>query len=95
MKKLNDELQELLEQEQHQYELLEKKIYSEEIFIKRNKAIHAEIELLKTKIFETKKSLPKEVDYAEKIVKLTDAIAGLRDDSLSVLAKNQLLKTIV
>lgn len=95
LKRMNEELAELQEQEETQYIMLEKKVYSEDVFLKRNKALHAEMEALKTRIFEAKKVLPKEVDYADKIVKLKTAIEGLRDDSLSVEAKNKLLKAIV
>lgn len=95
LKRMNEELAELQEQEETQYIMLEKKVYSEDVFLKRNKALHAEMEDLKTRIFEAKKVLPKEVDYADKIVKLKTAIDGLRDDSLSVEAKNKLLKAIV
>ena len=95
LKKMKDELAELMEQEQHQYVLLEKKIYSEDKFLERNKAIHAEMDALKSRIFEASKVLPKEVDYGEKIITLKKAIASLRDDTASAEAKNKLLKTII
>lgn len=92
---LKNELEELKRQEEKQYEFLEKGIYSEDKFLERNKAIHAEMDALKSKIFEVNKSMPEEVDYAERIVKLKEAIAGLRDKNISVEAKNKLLKAIV
>lgn len=95
LKKMKEELDELKEQEQQQYILLEKKIYSEEVFLQRNKTLHAEMDALKSRIFEAGKALPKEIDYAAKIVKLKDAIAGLRNDGISIEAKNKLLKAIV
>lgn len=95
LKKMNDELAELQEQETRQYVFLEKGIYSEDVFIKRNNELHAEMEALKTRIFEAKKVLPKEVNYEEKIVKLKDAIAGLRNEDISPTEKNKLLKAIV
>lgn len=95
LQKMKAELEEMREQEQRQYEFLEKKIYSEEIFIQRNKKLHAEMEDLKTRIYEANKVMPKDVDYADKIVKLQDAIAGLRDENISPTAKNKLLKAIV
>ena len=39
--------------------------------------------------------MPKEVDYAERIVALEDAIKALRDDSVSIEEKNRLLKKII
>lgn len=93
--KLNADLEELHKQETKQYDLLEKGIYSEEKFLERNKALLAEMDALKTQIFNAKKEIPKEVDYAERIVKLKDAIAALRNDDLSPLEKNKILKVII
>lgn len=95
LKKMNEELEALQAQELKQYEFLEKGIYSEDKFLERNKAIHAEMDAMKSRIFEAKKVLPKQVDYEKKIVTLKNAIAGLRDDSISIEAKNKLIKAIV
>ena len=95
LKKMNEELEALQAQELKQYEFLEKGIYSEDKFIERNKAIHAEMDALKSRIFEAKKVLPKQIDYEKKIVTLKNAITGLRDDSISIEAKNKLIKAIV
>lgn len=94
LQKLQKELEELQTQEYKQYELLEKGIYSEDKFLERNKAIHAEMDDLKSRIFEAKKVLPKQVDYGAKIVTLKKAISGLRDD-IPIEAKNKLIKAIV
>lgn len=95
LKKMNEELEGLQAQELKQYEFLEKGIYSEDKFVERNKAIHAEMDALKSRIFEAKKVLPKQIDYGQKIVTLKKAISGLRDDSISIEAKNKLIKAIV
>ena len=95
IEKMNKELEALLAKEERQHDLLESGTYTEEVFLKRNKALHAEMEELKSRIYEAKKNLPKEIDYGNKIVKLRDAIAGLRDDTISPEEKNRLLKAIV
>lgn len=95
LKKMNEELEGLKAQEVKQYEFLEKGIYSEDKFVERNKAVHAEMEVLKSRIYEAKKALPKSVDYGQKIVTLKKAISGLRDDSISIEVKNRLIKAIV
>ena len=95
LEKLNAELEEMIQQEDKQFELLEKGIYKEEVFVKRNEELHRKMDALKSKIYEVKVSIPKEVNYEEKIVKLKDAIAGLKDDSISAEAKNKLIKSIV
>lgn len=92
---MRKELEDMKKQEMRQYELVEKGIYSDEVFHMRNKELHAEMDALKTKIFEVSKVIPKEIDYGKKIVKLKDAIAGLRNDKISVEAKNKLLKAII
>lgn len=95
LEKLNKELAELHEQEERQFELLEKRVYTEEMFLKRHKELEAKIESLKSQIYHLKQATPKEVDYNKKIVKLKDAIAGIKDDSISADVKNKLLKSII
>lgn len=95
LEKLRAELVELQEQEENQYELLEKKRYTEEVFERRNKALHVKMDELKSKIYEVSRNIPKEIDYQDKIVKLTDAISGLRNDDITPAAKNKLLRAII
>lgn len=93
--KLNKDLEELYAKEERQHDLLESGTYTEEVFLKRNKALQAQIEELKSNIYEARQNMPKEIDYQEKIIKLQDAIAGLKDDALTAEQKNRLLKAIV
>ena len=44
---------------------------------------------------ETQHNMPKEVDYAERIIALEDAITALKDDSVPIEKKNKLLRKIV
>lgn len=92
---LQKQLSELRTQEEKQYDLLEKGIYSEELFDRRNAALHEKMEALKKQIHEAKNNIPKEVDYGEKIMTLKKAIEGLKDDSVPPIEKNKLLKAIV
>lgn len=92
---LQKQLSELRTQEEKQYDLLEKGIYSEELFDRRNTALQEKIEALKKQIQEAKNNIPKEVDYGEKIMTLKKAIEGLKDDSIQPIEKNKLLKAIV
>jgi hypothetical protein len=86
---------ELSEQEEKQYELLEKGIYSEELFERRNKSLQEKKIALKKQIQETRESLPRNIDYGEKIITLKKAIEGLKDPSIPPVEKNKLLKAIV
>ena len=93
--KMLKELDELQEQERNQYVFLEKGIYSEDTFLKRNKEVHEEMDALKSRIFNAKQTIPKEINYEDKIVKLHDAIKALRNDTISPKEKNQFLKAII
>ena len=92
---LQKQLSELRDQEEKQYDLLEKGIYSEELFDRRNAALQEKIVALKKQIQEAKNNIPKEVDYSERIMTLKKAIEGLKDDSVPPVEKNKLLKAIV
>ena len=95
LKRMKEELEELQQQENKQYDLLEKGFYTEDKFTQRNKELHVEMDALKSRIYQASQALPKNVDYEKKIVRLKDAIAGMRDDSLSAEEKNKLLKKII
>ena len=95
LQKMDDELRSLSEQEKKQYDLLEKGIYSEEIFIERNHAIRNEMDELRGKIDALKATSPKRIDYADKIVKLKAVIAALEDDTMTPEEQNRVVKAIV
>ena len=92
---LKKQLEEYKAQEENQYELLETKKYTLELFEKRNAALREKMKQCEKQIWETECNMPEEIDYAERIVALEDAIKGLRDDSVSIEEKNRLLKKII
>lgn len=92
--KLEKELAELKIQEEKQYEFLETGRYTEEIFDKRNAILRDKIEVCQSKIRETQLSMPKSIDYKEKIIALKEAIKALKSD-ISPAEKNKFLKAIV
>lgn len=92
---LMKQMEEYKEQEENQYELLETKKYTLELFEKRNAALREKMKKCEAQIREAKNNMPKEVDYAERIVALEDAISALRNDSVSTEDKNRLLKKII
>lgn len=89
------ELQDLKAQEDRQYQFLESGTYSEEVFEKRHTILLEKMEDCKAKIRETQASMPKKIDYAEKIILLKKAIEGLKSNTTTPLEKNKLLKPIV
>jgi hypothetical protein len=91
---LEKELEEYKAQEEKQYEFLETGRYTEEIFDKRNAILREKIEACQSKIRETQLSMPKQIDYQEKILTLKEAIEALKSNA-SPAEKNKLLKRIV
>lgn len=93
--KLEAQMEEYRDQEEKQYELLETRKYTQELFDRRNAALRAKMEDCQKQIYQTKASLPQNVDYAEKVVLLQDAIAMLKDPDATPAEKNRCLMTIV
>lgn len=91
---LEKELEDLKLQEEKQYEFLETGRYTEEIFDKRNTILRGKIEACQSKIRETQLSMPKSIDYKEKIIALKEAISALKSD-ISPAEKNKFLKAII
>ncbi len=89
------QMAEYKEQEENQYELLETKKYTPELFEKRNAALREKMKQCEIQIDETRRTMPKEVDYAERIKTLEEAIKALKDDTMPVEDQNKLLKRIV
>ena len=95
MKNLEKEMENYRNQEDKQYDLLETGVYTQDKFEQRNSALRQKMEDCQERIYKAKATMPKDVNYAEKIVALKDAIAGLKDDNVSAQQKNRLLKAIV
>jgi hypothetical protein len=83
------------EQEETQYELLETKKYTPELFEKRNAALREKMKQCEIQIAEAKKNMPKAVDYEERIMALEDAIRAMKDNTLSGEEQNKILKRII
>ena len=95
IKRLEEEMQAYREQEETQYELLETRKYTQELFDKRNTALRQKMALCEEKLKKAKLSLPNAINYEEKIIQLKDAIQSLKDDSLTPEEKNRFLKAII
>ena len=92
---LMKQMAEYKEQEETQYELLETKKYTPELFEKRNAALREKMRQCEIQIDETRRTMPKPIDYAERIIALEDAIKALKDDTLSCEDQNKVIKRIV
>ncbi|MBO5123430.1 MAG: recombinase family protein [Oscillospiraceae bacterium] len=92
---LEKQMKEYREQEETQYELLETKKYTQELFDRRNSALREKMDACQEQIFKAKSSLPKSVNYEERALTLKAAIASLRNDAATPAEKNRLLKSIL
>lgn len=95
LEKLEKQMAEYLQQEETQYELLETRKYTQDIFDRRNGALRKKMEECQAAIYKTKATMPQEVDYEERIVALRAAISTLRESTPTPAQKNRLLKAIV
>lgn len=95
LESLEKEMENYRQQEERQYDFLESGRYTPDMFDKRNAVLRQKMEDCQERIYKAKATMPKEVNYAERIVLLKDAIAGMKDDSISTEEKNRLLKAIV
>jgi len=93
--KLEKEMEELRAQEENQYELLETKVYTQELFERRNGALREKIEKCQTDLYKAKSIMPESVDYEERADVLREAIKCLKDPEASPAAKNKILRAIV
>lgn len=95
LERLEKQMVELRQQEEKQYDLLETGVYTQDRFEQRNAALRKKIDECQEKIYETKATMPNQVDYAERVVSLEKAIAALKNPKVSAEVKNRLLKAVV
>ena len=92
---IQKELDEVESQQEKLYDFLEREVYSEETFVKRNKVLTEKREELRTVYNKLKSTLPDSINYEDKYVQLSQAIEALKDEDLSAKAKNDFLTAIV
>ena len=93
--KLQKQMSEYREQEDTQYELLETKKYTQELFDRRNAQLRAKIEECEKQLYLAKSVLPKSVNYAERVVALEAAIEALKDPEANTDEVNKVLRAII
>jgi len=95
IEKLVKQMEEYREQEDKQYELLETKKYTQELFDRRNAILRGKMETCEKELRTARANMPKNVDYAERLTRLEEAIAALRDPEMEKIEKNRILRSIV
>lgn len=93
--KLEKQMAEYQDQEDTQYELLETKQYTQEVFERRNSKLRAKMDECHAALKKAKASLPKSVDLQERVMRLEDAIAILKDPNATREAQHKVVKAIV
>lgn len=93
--RLEKQMADFKAQEAKQYDLLETGIYTNEVFLERNTSLREKITACSNQIEEAKKSLPKAIDYEEKIMAIKIAVDALDDEDMPVEEKNRLLKAAI
>lgn len=95
LEKLEKQMAEYHAQEDKQFELLETGVYSQDLFDRRNAVLRDKMEECMKQIYQAKASMPKDVDYEERVVALQHAIAMLRDPDAVPEDQNRALRAIV
>lgn len=85
----------LEEKQEDLYSLLEDKIYTKDIFLKRNEKLAIEREELKKQIKILEEQYIPPINYKEKIATFNDVVKALKDETISAKEKNILLKSII
>ena len=93
--KLQKQMDEYRDQEETQYELLETKKYTQEVFDRRNAQLRAKMEDCQKQLHLARSVMPKSVNYAERVVALEEAISALHDPEASTDEVNKVLKAII
>ena len=95
LEKAKQDLGKLEKKQENLYDLLEDKVYTKEIFLKRTAKLNDERKELEKRIELLTTSAPPKIDYESKISAFTEVIHALEDNSISAKNKNDMLKTIL
>lgn len=88
-------MQKLQDQEDHQYDLLEKREYTPEVFNRRHAKLVKEMDTVRAAIEEARAHVPDVIDYKSALVRLHAAIDAMDNPDMSALEKNMILKAII
>lgn len=95
LKKLEQQMAEYEAMEETQYEMLELKKYTPEVFERRHTALRKKMDECQFKIYTLNATLPEAIDYAERLANLQTVINMLKDPEATAQEQNNALKAIV
>ncbi len=93
--KLEKQMEAYEAQEEAQYEYLEHREYTPEVFAKRNAALRVKMDACQAEIKKARASMPKSVDYEIVVKNLREVVKILKDNEATPDIKNKIVKTII
>lgn len=93
--KLEKEMDGYRDRKEKLFDFLETGVYTAGEFEERSQKLRAKMDECQAAIYRTRSTMPDQVDYAERIVTLKEAIRLLKDPAVPAADKNKFLKTIV
>ena len=95
LEKLEAEMEGYNAQKERLYEFLETGVYSADVFDERMTKLRHKIDTCRESIYITRATMPKSVDYAERVTSLEQAIAALKDPEATPEEKNKIARAII
>ena len=92
---LQKQLSEFEAQEDNLRDLLETRVYTPEVFERRYATLESKMNTCREELEKAKRSMPKSIDYQERVETLEKAIALVKDPTATAKEKNTLLRTII
>lgn len=95
IKSLQKELKEIAAIEEEQYDLLETKVYTREIFKERNAKLNIRKEAVQASIDNLEREKNVRIDYEQKIKDFKSALISITSDDYSVQQKNAMIRKCI
>ena len=92
---LEARLKGLQSQEEYQYELLERREYSPEVFARRHARLTKEMDAARAAFETAQKDLATALNAPDVLIRLSDALSALKNPSIAAVEKNNLLKALI
>lgn len=92
---LKKELNKIEDKQNELYDLLENKIYTRDVFIKRNNKLSLERKKVQNELKKALENAPDKTNYEDKIILFNQVIDLLKDNDVSAESKNYALRRII
>ena len=95
LERLEEEMKGYNAQRERLFDFLETGVYTADMFEERMARLQEKTETCREAIYKTRATMPKSVDYAERVVTLEQTIKVLRDPEMTPEEKNKIVKAII